>query len=202
MNADDARVRAAYATRAAEYAGLFGTIEAAAEADRQLLLAWALGVEGRILDVGCGPGHWTHHLHHNGVDIEGVDPVPAFVDHARRSFPGVEYRLGEADQLGVADGSLGGILAWYSLIHTAPERIPALLADLARCTRPGGGLAVGFFEGPELAPFDHAVATAYVWPVEELSARIDQAGFVVTDVHTRTDPGARPHGAIIAQRST
>jgi hypothetical protein len=31
-------------------------------------------------------------------------------------------------------------------------------------------------------------------------ALLDEAGFDVVDVHTRTDPGHRPHGAISAMR--
>jgi ubiquinone/menaquinone biosynthesis C-methylase UbiE len=195
-----ARVREAYAARAAEYISLFGSIEAAAEQDREDVLAWARAVNGRIIDLGCGPGQWTNYLHESGVDIEGVDPVPEFIDEARQRHPGVDYRLGHADRLGVEDASLGGVLAWYSLIHTDPDQIGALLTEFARCIRPGGGLAIGFFEGAELAPFDHAVTTAYFWPVGLLSSRVERAGFVVADVRTRTDPGTRPQGAIIAQR--
>jgi hypothetical protein len=65
----------------------------------------------------------------------------------------------------VEDASLGGILAWFSLIHTDPDQIGAPLTEFARGTRPGGGLLIGIFEGAELAPFDHAVTTAYFWPV-------------------------------------
>lgn len=179
---------------------MFGSVEAAAEQDRQLLLAWAQGVEGRIVDVGCGPGQWTSYLHENGGDIEGIDPVPEFIDDARQRFPGADYRIGQADQMGVEDRSLGGVLAWYSLIHIDPERIGAILSELARCIRPDGGLLIGFFEGAELAPFDHAVTTAYFWPVDLLASRVEQAGFTVTDVRTRTDPGTRPQGTIVAQR--
>lgn len=196
----DGRVREAYAARAAEYSILFGSAEAATEHDRQLLLAWAQGTHGRIIDVGCGPGHWTSYLHDNGVDIEGIDPVPEFIDEARQRFPGVDYRIGHADRLETGDGSLGGVLAWYSLIHTAPDRIGGILDELARSIRPDGGLLTGFFEGAELAPFDHAVTTAYLWPVDLLASRVERAGFVVTDIHTRAGPGTRPQGVITARR--
>ena len=195
-----ARVREAYAARAAEYASLFGSIEAAAEQDRRDVLAWARAVDGSIIDVGCGPGQWTHYLHERGVDIEGVDPVPELIDEAQQRYPGVDYRIGHAGQLEVEDASLGGVLAWYSLIHTDPDGIGELLTEFARCVCPGGSVAIGFFEGAELASFDHAVTTAYSWPVGLLSSRVEHAGFVVADVRTRTDPGARPHGAIIAVR--
>jgi ubiquinone/menaquinone biosynthesis C-methylase UbiE len=195
-----ARVREAYAARSAEYISLFGEIEAAAEQDRECVLSWARGVNGRIIDVGCGPGQWTNYLHECGVVVEGIDPVSEFIDSARQRYPGVEYRIGHADRLDVEDASLGGVFAWYSLIHTDPDQIGAVLTEFARCTRPSGGLAIGFFEGAELAPFDHAVTTAYYWPVDLLSLRLERAGFVVADVRTRTDPGSRSQGTITAQR--
>lgn len=195
-----ARVRAAYTARAAEYAALFGEIEAADEHDRERLLAWARDLTGPVIDVGCGPGQWTSYLAGEGVDVEGIDPVPAFVDEARRRYPGSSYRIGRAEHLEVEDAALGGVLAWYSLIHTDPDRIGHPLAEFARCLRPGGGLAIGFVEGPELTPFDHAVTTAYSWPLGQLSERIERAGFAVVDTETRSDPGVRRHGLIIARR--
>lgn len=37
-------------------------------------------------------------------------------------MPREHFRLGSAeDDLGVEDASLGGVLPWYSLIHTKPE---------------------------------------------------------------------------------
>ena len=196
----DAEVRDAYALRAMEYSNLFGTIEAAADLDRERVLAWANGIEGRMLDVGCGPGQWTNFLFEHGIDVEGVDPVAEFIKEARDRLPGVPYRTGHAEHLGVEPASLGGVLAWFSLIHTEPDRIDGPLLEFARCVRPGGGLAIGFREGPELAPFDHAVTTAYFWPIGELSARVEQAGFEVTATHARDEPGTRRQGMIVARR--
>lgn len=50
-------VQDAYGRRAQEYASLLGTVESLAEADVALVREWALGIEGPVLDVGCGPGH-------------------------------------------------------------------------------------------------------------------------------------------------
>lgn len=195
------RASAAYGQRAAEYTGLLGNIEATAAPDRDLIAAWAHAQpDGPILDVGCGPGHWTNWLHERGIDVEGVDPTPEFLDEARIRFPDVRFRAGRADRLDVPDAGLAGVLAWYSLIHLHPDRMPAALAEFARAIEPGGGLLVGFCNGPELEPFDHAVTTAYFWPIDLLSRAIEDAGFTVADHDTRADPGARPHGAIAAHR--
>ena len=62
--------------------------------DVRRIESWGGGVDGPILDAGCGPGHWTAHLSALGHEACGVDPVPAFVQIARREHPGTEYRLG------------------------------------------------------------------------------------------------------------
>jgi hypothetical protein len=44
---------------------------------------------------------------------------------------------------------LGGIVALYSIIHTPPERLPALLAEFARVLCPTGSLLLAFQVGNE-----------------------------------------------------
>lgn len=199
-------VRAAYGSRATEYIEAVGRIEHVPDADREAILRWATGVRGRVLDVGSGPGQWTDYLRRHGVAIEGVEPVPEFLSAARRDYPDSRFHEGRAESLPVADGSLGGVLAWYSLIHTDPAALHTLLEEFARVIAPGGSLFVGFFTGAALQPFDHAVTTAYYWPVELLSERIESAGFMVREVRARLDPtstpepGKRPEAIIVATR--
>lgn len=193
-------VRDAYALRATEYAGVLGDMGVVHPEDRATVARWAGSVDGRVLDVGCGPGHWTGFLAGAGLDVAGVDPVPAFVEHARRTYPGLSFEVGAAEHLHDDEGSLGGVLAWYSLVHHAPEAIDAALREVARVLRPGGRLLVGFFEGPVTTSFDHAVVTAWRWPVDELAGRLVAAGLTVLETTTRSTPGSRPHAAIVAER--
>jgi ubiquinone/menaquinone biosynthesis C-methylase UbiE len=193
-------VRRAYAARVDEYVGLLGSVAEMRREDQELLASWASGIAGRVIDAGCGPGHWTAFLHERGLAVEGVDLVPGFIASAKQRFPDITYRVGDLNDLPAGDGALGAILAWYSLIHTAPDHVPAQLAEFARCLRPGGSLLIGFFEGKVLAPFDHAVVTAYYWPVTGMRAALAGAGFEVIETHTRADPGRRPHAAIVARR--
>jgi ubiquinone/menaquinone biosynthesis C-methylase UbiE len=196
-----ARVRDAYAARAAEYTEVLGAIERAAEQDRVDVLAWARSVDGPILDVGCGPGQWTDFLREEGCDIEGIDPVHAFIEAARQRYPLSRYRVGSAEHLEVLDESLGGVLAWFSLIHVEPDSIGSALAEIERCLRPGGSLLVGFVDGDARRPFDHAVVTAYYWSVPALRDALETAGLAVTSAKVRADPGVRPQGSITARKA-
>lgn len=194
----DVQVLHAYAARAADYTSALGAIEDMHELDRRRIERWAKDIRGPVIDAGCGPGHWTDFLHKRGVDISGVDLVPEFIESARIRFPEVSFRVSSLRALDVADGSLNGVLAWYSLIHLAPAELPHILAELARVLRPQGHLLVGFFDGASAEPFDHVITKAYYWSIDQMSRLLQDAGFEVLDVETRQDPGKRPHAAIAA----
>ncbi|QTE29402.1 class I SAM-dependent DNA methyltransferase [Pengzhenrongella sicca] len=201
-SADDV-VRAAYSERAAEYAAALGSISAMDPLDVRFISEWAARCRGPLVDAGCGPGHWTHLLTELGADVEGVDLVPAFVELARTRFPTASYRVARLDALGTPDQNAAGILAWYSLIHLEPVRVPAVLDEFRRCLRDDGTLVLGFFASARLEPFPHAFTTAYSWPVDELTQHVENAGFVVRHAHTRPNP-ARPdrqHGVLLADRA-
>lgn len=196
-------VEAAYSDRAAEYVEKIGSISSVHPSDLQLVTSWAEQVRGSLLDAGCGPGQWTAYLTDQGNEARGVDQVPEFIEHARTTYPDVTFELGSFDRLRDATGSVGGILAWYSLIHHEPSTIRGALEEFSRVLRPDGALLVGFFTGLVVEPFDHTVVTAYRWPPEALANELRAAGFEVIETHTRMGrhPKPRPHGAIVAQRA-
>ncbi len=195
------QVREAYAARAGEYIAALGSVASMHPADARKIAAWGADLSGPVVDAGCGPGHWTAYLRDRGVDVTGVDLVPEFLTSAAARFPHVPFRCASLGDLGVPDAALGGILAWYSLIHLPPERLPAALAEFARCLRPGGRLLLGFFAGRAGEAFDHAVAPAYFWSLPSMRRALLDAGFAVEQMLTRTDPGHRPHASITARRS-
>jgi SAM-dependent methyltransferase len=193
-------IREAYGRVAELYISLYGASEQA-HADDLAFIARHLGsVRGRVLDLGCGPGHFTGYLRALGVDAAGIDLVPEFIAHARAAHPDGDYRLGSMDALDAADGSVAGILAWYSLIHRPPHELDAVLREFRRVTAPGGTLVVGLFEWDEVDAFDHKVTTAYRWPADEFAARLAGAGFTEVERMRRLAEGTgRPLAAIAAR---
>lgn len=62
-------------------------------------------------------------------------------------------------------------------------------------------MAAWFFNGDELVGFEHSVATAYYWPVDDISYRLQRAGFTEIERQLRPgvdEPGRRPEAAIVA----
>ncbi|UCR88044.1 methyltransferase domain-containing protein [Mycetocola spongiae] len=192
-------IRAAYALRATEYTAALGSLAATSPADRDLIARWAGELSGPVLDAGCGPGQWTAYLRALGIRARGIDLVPEFISAARDNHPGTDYAVGSFEDPAALGNNLGGILAWYSLIHTDPAQISAVLAGFARALAPGGGLLLGFFEGAWGQPFDHRVHRAYTLAPERLGELLREHGFTVLGEESRQDPGARPHAAIRAR---
>ena len=189
---------------AEEYIGLFGSSDQVHAADLALIALHLSIRPGTVLDVGCGPGHLTAYLRSLDVEATGIDLVPEFIDHARAAHPDGRYLIGSMRQLPVPDGSVAGILAWYSLIHVPPDDLDGVLAELRRAMSPSSMLIAGFFDGGELGPFEHKVVTAYSWPVDQFADRLRRAGFTEVERQRRPGiavPGQRPHAAIAATAS-
>ncbi|MDQ4113621.1 MAG: class I SAM-dependent methyltransferase [Actinomycetota bacterium] len=185
-------IGAAYDARAAEYIDLFGTIDKVADRDRETITTWRDTTTGRLLDAGCGPGLWSQQLTKSGVrEVIGLDASAEFVAAARARYPEATFERADLAALPLEDRSIGGILAWYSIIHTPPAELPAIFDEFARVLTPGGSAMIGFFDGQPGEAFDHAVHTAYYWSAEALADLLAPYGFVVERASTRQDPGAR-----------
>jgi len=196
-------VRDAYSSLSEEYIALYDG-DWLHEDEGSLIRRHLTGLPGAVLDVGCGPGYWTAHLHSLGVEVTGVDLVPEFIAHARATHPGVEFRLGSMTDLDVPEHSVAGVLAWYSTIHLPPGDLDRTLAGFRRLLAFSGVLVLGFFDSEdEVAAFDHAVVTAYRWPADVFAERLAKAGFTEVQRLRRQNP-ERPDRryAVIAARAS
>ncbi|GGX40091.1 class I SAM-dependent methyltransferase [Streptomyces noursei] len=148
--------------------------------DRAILSAFAevvrAGGDGQVADLGCGTGHITAHLEELGLAVFGIDASPEMIKQARHAHPGLRFEVGSMAAVNVADGELGGVLSRWSIIHTPPQELLAILAEFRRVLAPGGHLLIGFSasEGPShpTQVFDHAVAPAYRWSPDHLAAML------------------------------
>jgi SAM-dependent methyltransferase len=108
---------------------------------RSRLLTAEAGVDGRpaarVLEVGCGTGHFTHALAEwTGALLVGVDVAPALVACARGEVPrNVRVASADVERLPFPAGTFDAVVGNAVLHHLRLERaVPELLRVLA----PGG----------------------------------------------------------------
>ncbi|NES12869.1 MULTISPECIES: class I SAM-dependent methyltransferase [Micromonospora] len=177
--------RAAYDTVAVDYARLIPEV-LEGPLDRGMLAAFAelVGPGRPVLEVGCGTGRITAHLHGLGLDIAGVDLSPGMIEVARRSYPELRFEIGSMTDLAAPDGALAGLVAWYSIIHLPPALLPGVFAGFHRVLAPGGHLLVAVKAGDQRIrlreAYGHRVEYDVYWlPPEQLAVQLTAAGFTV-----------------------
>jgi SAM-dependent methyltransferase len=146
LNEDERVARTAYDQLASDYAAAFPDLTAETAGDRSLIDAFAAGVTaaGPVLDVGCGTGRVSAHLADLGLAPVGVDLSSRMLSEARGLHPELPLVLGSLARLPFASATASGVLAWYSLIHTAPDDLSVVVAELSRVLAPGAPLLVAF----------------------------------------------------------
>ncbi|MGW2373173.1 class I SAM-dependent methyltransferase [Kitasatospora sp. NPDC001683] len=180
--------REAYDAVAERYAQQFTDSLRDRPLERALLAAFAesvrAGGEGEVADLGCGPGYVTAHLRGLGLEAFGVDASPAMIRLAREANPDLRFEVGSMAALDIEDGVLGGVLSRFSIIHTPPQELPAVVGEFARVLAPGGQLLISCYATDDPAvpaqSFDHTVVTAYRWSPDHLAGLLRDVG--VTEV--------------------
>lgn len=161
--------------------------------------------DGPVADVGCGPGHVTAFLRDLGLAAFGIDLSPGMVEVARRDHPDARFEVGSMTELDLADDSLAGLLAWWSLIHLPDDEVAIALAHFRRVLRPGAPLMVGFHEGNgttlKTDGYGGHPMNVHVHrrPPARVSAWLHQAGFTV-EARITVDPDGRQPGAVLFAR--
>lgn len=202
--------RASYDTVADDYAALTRHLLDESPQERAVLALFADLVRaqggGRVADVGCGAGRITAHLCQSGVDAFGIDLSPGMVEVAGREHPGLRFDVGSMTELPLADASLTGLVAWYSVIHVPDDEIVSVFAHFHRVLRPGGPLLLSFHVGHETRvktqgygghPMNVAVHRRQPG---QLIGWLGDAGFAVESHTTLTSAESRLGGIILARR--
>ena len=99
-----------------------------------------------VLDVGCGPGALTAELVRRlGAEhVTAIDPSESFVEACRARHPGVDVRLGRAEQLPYEDGRFDAALSQLVLHFVSDPETAA--AEMRRVVRPGGIVAASVWD--------------------------------------------------------
>lgn len=90
-----------------------------------------------ILDIGCGPGYVAASAAARGAKPIGLDFSGEMVAIAKKAFPALEFREGDAQNLPFDDATFDRVVANFALLHLAhPERACAEACRVLK--KPGG----------------------------------------------------------------
>ena len=141
--------RQGWGAKANDYDAFAGQITVGAVAP--LLDAAGVGAGMRVVDVACGPGYVAAGAAARGAQAIGVDFASDMVAKARRRYPQIEFREGDAENLALEAASFDAAACAFGLLHLAdPDKA---IAKAYRVLRPGGRYAFTVWAGPERHDF-------------------------------------------------
>jgi ubiquinone/menaquinone biosynthesis C-methylase UbiE len=92
----------------------------------------------RVLEVGCGTGHWLRFLADGGAPVAGVDASFNMLDCARVQAPGAALAHARAEQLPWSDGSFDRLFCINAFHHFDDKA--RCIAEARRVLCPAGQL--------------------------------------------------------------
>jgi len=188
---DKQQIRQGYDAVAEAYADHFAGELAHKPFDRMWLdrLA-ALTVGTRVCDLGCGPGQVAAYLDGRGAEAFGADLSEEMLAQARRLHPSIEFRREDMLALSLADDTLGGIAAFYSIVNLTHAQVDVALRECRRVLQLGGYLLLAFHVGDETRHVDELLGRPTsldftFFEPDDVVARLEVAGLAVRDVTLR-----------------
>lgn len=164
--------------------------------DRELLDRFAARVRGRgkVCDVGCGPAQIARYLRDRGVDVLGLDLSAGMLAEARRLNPDLLFVQSSMFAPGLGSETMGGIAAFYCIIHIPRAQVVTALAEMRRVLRPGGCLLITFHLGTEDSHHEELFGRPVsldvaLFTTAEMAGYLQSAGLVVEKALER-DPYA------------
>lgn len=205
-------VRSAYDLACQAYARKFVNELDHKPLDRELLQQFAaiVGTERPVLDLGCGPGHTTAQLTTLGLQATGVDLSSKMIEVASRLFPQSQFEVGNFLALRHKDSSVGGILAFYCIVHLVPEQLVPAFSEMYRVLRDDGVLLLSFHVGSEVIRAENFLDTTAVlnfsfFEPDQIEAALSSVGFNRINIRVRapydTEHPSR-RGYVFAHKST
>jgi SAM-dependent methyltransferase len=99
----------------------------------------------RLLDYGCGGGNHARFLAAEGFDLHAVDNAPTAVELTRvavaeagGAVDPAKLRVADFAALPFPDDHFDAVIDRQSLGQNAASDLPRMVAEIARCLRPGG----------------------------------------------------------------
>lgn len=122
-----------------------------ADVDRPELAAFIAAIPsgGRVLDIGCGPGHFAARMAQSGLRVEASDASVEMIKIASQ-LEGVSARLEPFEALDALD-VYDGIFANFSLLHAERHKVPDHVTAIARALKSGGIFHIGMKIGDDEA---------------------------------------------------
>ena len=141
--------------RSHQYAGFEDAYRGGEDEIRERMLDYVGRFAGAsdVLDVGCGRGEFLELLRDHGITARGIDLNVEMVERCRAKGLDVTAADALTYLAGLADASLGGLIATQVVEHLQPDALMQFLELAARKLRPGAAIVLETINPSSMSAF-------------------------------------------------
>jgi len=146
---------------------------------------------GRLIDLGCGPGQTTKFLYDNGfTDTIGIDISSEMVKVAKWTNPQLNFEQADILSLKYQDDHFGSAIAFYSMVHFDYDQVRTALKEIKRVLADKGELLFAFHIGDSIVHLDNFLEQKveidfYFFEVAKIKNILIETGFEIVDIIER-----------------
>lgn len=144
-----------------------------------------------ILDAGCGSGIDANYMSCKGFHVIGVDFSKEMIKIAKSTYPTIEFRLGDFNNLDFANSTFDGITLLYSVIHLPKKDIKSILEKFYKILKKKGIIYLALQSGKSEETYIDALyhpdekMFLNVFSYEEIKEILQNIGFSIEKKYER-----------------
>ena len=149
------------------------------------------GCNRKILDLGCGMGHYSKYIQSKGYKVVGIDFAKNMLEIAKMNTPDIKYI--EADICDLPedlDKDFDGVLIAYVLQHLTKEETKLCLFDLKKYIVKGANLLIFLREGNNVLKEKEPFNPRYGYDIKEYTKKeitelLNECGYDVIKIEDK-----------------
>lgn len=99
--------------------------------------------EGKVLDIGCGPGIMVEHLVNKGIEFYGVDLSKKMIEQCKQNFrhiPSAHFSVGRIEKIEFPDSFFDVVICMGVVEYIKNDKVA--IKEMVRVVKPGGVIII------------------------------------------------------------
>ncbi len=127
---------------------------------------------GKILDLGCGMGHYSNYMFHKGFTVTGIDFSASMIRIAKKSCPHIEFIKHDICNLNILKNKkYDGVVIAYVLQHLSKNEVLHLFNSLSFYTSENAKLLLFLRQGNSVVKEIEPMNPKFEYVINEYSEK-------------------------------
>ncbi|MBR7172780.1 MAG: class I SAM-dependent methyltransferase [Clostridia bacterium] len=128
--------------------------------------------EKKVLDLGCGMGHYSKYMKSKGFDVVGVDFSKQMIKIAKKTCPKTKFHVADICDLKVLKKEkFDGVVLAYVIQHLSKAEVEHVIKNLDKNLNPSAKMLLFVREGDQVLTEEEPIDTSFQYIINEYTQK-------------------------------